>query len=251
MTAADQQVTSKADPEYSINDSRYTPEENNRFEKLGLAEDAAQKRVSGNDDKKFAPLFAAANEKIDMLASDANQKKDGIDADLKKSIKEVVHGLASDLKALGFPVNRIANEIVHQLKRKASRSWILEILPNEYKDKSHQESAKGKHKVPPVQQDNSGEIAPLPERQSRKATTSNQVAPQQERKQLLKVGADGHETIDAESESGNLGYYYSYISTIRIGDMQLYRTSPLRPHCFEPVTNVPITTILEWSSSLL
>src|SRR5215831_333364 len=190
-----------------VDDINFTPEQNKRWKELEAAEEKQEQSRqnsdgSGNEEQKFAHLFAAANEKIDKLTSDANQKKEGIDADLKKSIKEVVQDLASNLKALGFPVNRIANEIVHQLKGKASRSWILEILPDEYKDKSHQESAKGKHKVPPVQQNNSGEIAPLPERQSGKATTSN---PQQERKQLLKVGADGHETIDAESESRNLG----------------------------------------------
>lgn len=84
---------------------------------------------------KWNECFEAANKKIDELVSDARQKKDTIDTDLKKSIKEVVLPLASELKTLGFPVNRIANEIVHQLKGKASRSWILEILPDEYRTK--------------------------------------------------------------------------------------------------------------------
>jgi hypothetical protein len=38
-----------------------------------------QQQISGstdNDEQKFAHLFAAANEKIDKLTSDANQKKD-------------------------------------------------------------------------------------------------------------------------------------------------------------------------------
>lgn len=189
-----------------VDDRNFTPEgiSNKRWKELEAAKKKQEQSRQNSDgsrngEQKFAHLFAAANEKIDKLTSDANQKKDGIDADLKKSIKEVVQDLASNLKALGFPVNRIANEIVHQLKGKASRSWILEILPDEYKDKSHQESAQRKQKVPPVQQDNSGQIAPLAERQSGKATTSNQVTPQQERKQLLMVGTDGHEIIDTDS----------------------------------------------------
>jgi hypothetical protein len=118
---------------------------------------------------KWNECFEAANKKIEAL-----------NCECKKSMKEVVLALASELKTLGFPVNRIANAIVHQSKgRWGSRSWIPEIIPDEYKDKSHQESAKRKQKVPPVQQDNSGQIAPLAERQSGKATTSN---PQQERR---------------------------------------------------------------------
>jgi hypothetical protein len=125
---------------------------------------------SGNDEQRFAHLFVDANKKIDKLVSDANQKKDGIDADVKKSIKKIVQDLASTLKTLGFPVNRIANEIVHQLKGRASRSWILEILTDEYKDKAHQESARNrKHKV----------------------------ATPPERNQQIMVGVDGHETSDS------------------------------------------------------
>jgi hypothetical protein len=122
----------------------------------------------------------------------ANQKKDGIDADLKKSIKEVVQDLASTLKAQGFPVNRIANKIVHELKDRASRSWMLEILDDEYKDKAHQR----KRKVGPVADQN---------QQVGASHRDEMVGPVADQNRQIMVGVDGHEiTGSSEQGSGDL-----------------------------------------------
>jgi hypothetical protein len=150
-----------------------------------------------SDEQKFAPYFAAANKKIDELVSDARQKKYNIDTELEKSKREVIQDLASTLRDLGFPVNRIANEIVRQLKGRASRSWILEILDDEYKDKAHQESARKR------------KVAPVAEQQKQDLPTSSShgdevvtVAPVAERNQQIMVGVGGHEII--HTGSGNL-----------------------------------------------
>jgi hypothetical protein len=154
-----------------------------------------------NDEKKFASVYVDAIAKIDKLNSDF--KKAGTIFIKKKA--EVVRDLANTMKRLEYPVDAIANEIVHQLKGKASRSWIYEVLADEYKDKAHQDARKRGHKVDPLADRQEQDLA-TPSSHGDEVATAK-VALQQERKQLLMVGADGHETIDAESESEseNLG----------------------------------------------
>jgi hypothetical protein len=181
-----------------VDDVNFTPEENERWKELEAAEEKQEQSRqnsdgSGNDEQRFAHLFADANKKIDKLVSDANQKKDGIDADLKKSIKKIVQDLASNLKALGFPVHGIANAIVHQLNgRGGSRSWIHEILADEYKNKTYQENARKrwKRKVAP---------APVQKQQITSPSDGHENTPVQEQKQQIIVGLGGHEITDTGS----------------------------------------------------
>jgi hypothetical protein len=196
-------------PEDTIGDNNnFTPKQDKRWDELEAAEERDQNRQNSDgtrqlDEQKFAPYFAAANKKIDELVSDAHQKKDNIDNELDKSIKEVVQNLASTLKTLEFPVNRIANEIVHQLKgRGGSRSWILEVLSDEYKDKTHQENARKRKR----------KVAPVAEQQKQDLTTSSShghevatVAPVAERNQQIMLGVGGHETTD--TGAGDLPMY--------------------------------------------
>jgi hypothetical protein len=183
--------------------NNFTPEQNKRWDELEAAEErhqnrqnsdrAQQQQLSGNDEQRFACLFADANRKIDELESVARQKKSNIDTELEKSKREVVQGLASTLKDSGFPVNRIANEIVHQLKGRASKSWILEILDDEYKDKAHQR----KRKVGPVADQN---------QQVGVSHGDETVGPVADQNQQVMVGVGGHEIIgsgDLPSEQGS------------------------------------------------
>jgi flagellar hook-basal body complex protein FliE len=88
----------------TVDDINFTPEENKRWKKLEAAEKKQEQSRqnsdgSGNDEQKFAACFAAANKRIDELMSDAREKKDNIETDLKRSIKEVVQELASNLES--------------------------------------------------------------------------------------------------------------------------------------------------------
>jgi hypothetical protein len=133
------------------------------------------------------PLFTVAINEIDRLNSEATQKKDSIDADLEKSKKKVVKDLANKLKTLGFPMNKIASEIVRRLEGRITRSWIHEILGNEYKDKTHQEVAKKrwKHKY----------AAPAPVRHGE----NPEVVPPKDEVTQIMVGVDGREITDTKS----------------------------------------------------
>jgi len=167
MTEADEP------PEDTIGDNNnFTPEDNKRWDELNAIEEERERnrqnlegarQLEWSDEQKFAPYFAAANKKIDRLESIDRQKKDGIDTELKTSIKKVVQKLADDLKAQGFRVDGIASEIIHQLKGKG-RSWIHEILPDEYKNKTYQENARKrwKRKAEQSEGQQTDKIAPVP-----------------------------------------------------------------------------------------
>ena len=96
----------------------------------------------------------------------------GLKEKCQTSIKQVILNLAEQLKKLGFHVDKIANEIVHQSNgRWGSRAWILRVLPDEFKDKVHQESAKAKNKQVPI------ECKPQTERSSSDNSTTNGYTP--------------------------------------------------------------------------
>ncbi len=107
----------------------------------------SNKNDNGDDEKRFIPFFEAAIHSIDKLTSDFHEKK-----------KRIVEKLAVTLKNKGFRVDGIANEIVHQLKGRASRSWILEILDDEYKDKTYQENARNRRKAAPLAEQLEGSL---------------------------------------------------------------------------------------------
>lgn len=100
--------------------------------------------LTSDDEQKFAPYFADANKQIDELESQANGKKSQIDSDLLKSKIEIVKDLAQKIEKAGFPIERIANEIVHQLKGKVSPTHIRDNIDDKYKDSRQSKNAKGK-----------------------------------------------------------------------------------------------------------
>jgi len=178
------------------NNNNFTPEQNKRWDELIAAEEERDRNRQNsdgpaNDEQRLTDLFADANKKIDKLVSEANQKKGSIDADLEK----IVQNLANDLKALGFPVNKIASEIVRRLEGRITRSWIHEILGNEYKDKTHQEFAKKcwKHKdaaPDPVRHE------VVPPKEDLTPSLPNEVA-------QIMVGIDGLETANTNNSQQN------------------------------------------------
>jgi hypothetical protein len=152
-----------------------------------------------SDEQKFEPLFTVAINEIDRLNSEATQKKDSIETELENNKKNIVLKLADDLKAQGLRVDRIANEIIHQLKGRASDTWIREILPDEYKDKKKQENAKkrwNRNFAPaPVQNQQTTDVAEQPVEQQ----TTDEIA-QTQTKRII-VGIDGSEIIDKDPSS--------------------------------------------------
>lgn len=142
--------------------------------------------------------MVAINE-IDRLNSEATQKKASIETELENNKKNIVLKLADDLKAQGLRVDRIANEIIHQLEGRASDTWIREILPDEYKDKKKQENAKKRWNrdfAPvPVQNQQTTDVVEQPVEQQ----TTDEIAQVQTKR--IMVGIDGHEIIDKDPSS--------------------------------------------------
>ena len=138
-------------------------------------------------------------------------------------------------------MNRIANEIVHQLKggRGGSKSWILEVLSDEYKDKTHQENARKRKR----------KVAPVAEQQKQDLTTSSSdgyevatVAPVAEQNQQITVGVGiggEYETTDtgSEPEPGDLpmhtrSKYEQDITTIESSEDSAAKESPEQNHAY-------------------
>ena len=141
-----------------VDDRNFTPEgtSNKHWKELEAAEKKQEQSRqnsdgSGNEEQKFAPYFADANRQIDELDSEANEKKSKIDSDLLKSKIEIVKDLAKKIEKEGFPIEGIANEIVHQLKGRISPTHIRDNLDDKYKDRRQSDNAK-KRKVatPPL-----------------------------------------------------------------------------------------------------
>ena len=104
------------------------------FEQVGSAPTDHRQSSDGSDQQRLAQLFADANEKIDKLESD-----------LLNSKIEIVQDLAQKIEKEGLiPIERIANEIVHQLKGRISPTHIRENLGNKYKDSRQSKNAKAK-----------------------------------------------------------------------------------------------------------
>ena len=140
----------------------------------------------------------------------------------RASSMEVIQHLARTLRDLGFPVNRIANEIVHQLKGRASRSWILEILDDGYKDKAHQESAR-KRKVAPVAERQEEDLASY-------VHEAAAVAPVAERDQQITVGVGGHEMTD--SGPGDVPIQRASEQDIATIEASAAKESPQQDHAY-------------------
>src|SRR5262249_15577824 len=110
-----------------------------------------QQQPAGNDEQKFAPYFAAAIKKIDDLESHV----------LKSKI-EIVKVLAEELEKAGFPLERIANEIVHHLKGRIYPTYIRRNLDDKHKDKCHSANAKKQKVATHVSRDKPKQITSSP-----------------------------------------------------------------------------------------
>jgi hypothetical protein len=151
---------------------------------------AQQQLPSGNDEQKFAPYFADANRQIDELESEANGKKSQIDSDLLKSKIEIVKDLAQKIEKEGFPIERIANEIVHQLKGRISPTHIRDNLEDRYKDRRQSSNAKKRKVATVVLPTDQHSQQPL----AKEDLDANKVATVVPAE--ITVCVDGHETTD-------------------------------------------------------
>jgi hypothetical protein len=150
----------------------------------------AQQQPSGNDEQKFAPYFVDANRQIDELESEANGKKSQIDSDLLKSKIEIVKDLAQKIEKEGFPIERIANEIVHQIKGRISPTHIRDNLEDKYKDRRQSSNAKKRKVATVVLPTDQHSQQPL----AKEDLDANKVATVVPAE--ITVCVDGHETTD-------------------------------------------------------
>ena len=80
-------------------------------------------------------------EEVSLCFQAAMEKLDNVDADAKKQKRQIVQDLAKDLKGK-IPTERIASEIVHQLRGKVSERLIHDCLDEEYKEKHRVNNAR-------------------------------------------------------------------------------------------------------------
>ena len=83
----------------------------------------------------------ANEEEIYSYFQEAIKKLEKVDADAKKEKKQIVQDLAKVLEGK-IPTDRIAIEIVHQLRGKVSERLIHDCLDEKYKEKHRVENAR-------------------------------------------------------------------------------------------------------------
>jgi hypothetical protein len=80
-------------------------------------------------------------EEISLCFQVAIKRLEKVDADAKKEKTQIVQDLAKSLEGK-IPTDRIANEIVHQLRGKVSERLIHDCLDEKYKQKHRVENAR-------------------------------------------------------------------------------------------------------------
>jgi myosin heavy subunit len=114
------------------------------------ADDSGKGIITGNDQKSRSLKMKqdsskASEDEISGLVQTAIQKLDHIETNAKKEKTRIVQGLAKDLEGK-IPIDRIAVEIVHQLRHKVSERLIHDCLDEKYKQKHRVENARKQRK---------------------------------------------------------------------------------------------------------
>lgn len=87
-------------------------------------------------------------QRLDQLFADMNEGIAKVDADSLNTKMGIVKNTAQRIEEEGLlPVERIANEIVHQLKGKISPTYVRKNLDDKYKDSRQSTNAKKQKKV--------------------------------------------------------------------------------------------------------
>ena len=152
--------------------------------KLKSSGSERQKGVQNSDEQRLAQLFADANERIDKVESDSLRSKIKIVKDIAQQIEK--EGL--------IPTERIANEIVHQLKGRISAAYVRRNLDDRYKDGHQSNNAKKQKVAIQVSPTNPKQLTLYSDIGDPKAATKDQ---------QIRIGVDGHETTDQDTALGD------------------------------------------------
>jgi hypothetical protein len=126
-----------------------------------------------------------ALKKLEKVDADSKENHNKVNAETKKRKSQIVQEYAQDLEGIGFPTDRIAAEITQQLRKKVSKSLILDCLDEKYKTSYRVENArKGKERK---EMKNPEGLAP--------------VVPKLELKPKIVVDRLGHQMVEPAAET--------------------------------------------------
>ena len=91
-----------------------------------------QKKVDRPGQAEVLECAYVALNKLEKVEADSKENHNKVNAQTKKRKSQIVQELAQDLERIGFPTDRIADEITQQLYKKVSRSLILDCLDEKY-----------------------------------------------------------------------------------------------------------------------
>jgi hypothetical protein len=127
------------------------------------------------DSNPLSNTTSSEHEEIALLFRAANDKLDKVDDDAKKEKQQVVRDLARDLEKFR-PIDKIASEIVEELREKVSKSVVYAALDERYKTSYRVQNAR-----------------------KRKKKKADSLAPTSELKQVI-IDTSGHSTQQLVSE---------------------------------------------------
>jgi hypothetical protein len=135
-----------------------------RLTKPGDSNPSSNTRTSEHEE--IASLFRAANDKLDKVDNDAKKEK-----------QQIVEDLARDLEKFR-PIDKIASEIVEELREKVSKSVVYAALDDRYKTSYRVQNAR-----------------------KRKKEKADGLAPTSELKPKIVVDRLGHQMVEPAAET--------------------------------------------------
>src|SRR5215469_16751001 len=200
----------------------------NKLKSSGLE---GQKGVQNSDEQRLAQLFADANKRIDKVESDSLRSKIKIVKDIAQQIEK--EGL--------IPTERIANEIVHQLKGRISAAYIRRNLDDRYKDEHQSINAKKQKVAIQVSPTNPKQLTLYSDIGDPKAATKDQ---------QLRAGVDGHETTDQDTvlgdQSSKQGIHQDWLPQVPHNQSSQQSTTTENPTAKQSPQTRPIRVLIDW-----
>jgi hypothetical protein len=120
---------------------------------------SSDRQSKPSDSNPSSNTRASEHEEIALLFRMATDKLDHVEANAKKEKQQIVRDLAGDLEKFR-PIDRIASEIVEELREKVSKSVIYAALDERYKTSYRVQNARKRKKE---KENNTGSLAPTSE----------------------------------------------------------------------------------------
>jgi hypothetical protein len=135
----------------------------------------------------------ANEQEISLWVQVAIERLEKVDSDAKEKKTQIVKDLAKNLEGK-IPTDRIANEIVHQLRGKVSERLIHSCLEKKYKEKYRVENAQ--------------------KRKKKREVTAESAAPllleQEKPQQLMVAVTEEGKSVTIDETSKNRGWHFSW-----------------------------------------